>query len=281
MATAGLSKEWLNSSRCRDPNGPQFEGHVSVPPFPVTVEEYIKIRAERVAQSQESLKQDPSTPLAILVKVENLKISLPEVVKHDFEIRVYRPTSAWGTKLPVMLYLFTVGTGCRAIIARGCEIIIVSFAYRSSIEVPWQTVLSDAEYAMKWSAASAADFGGDTSLGFLIGGAESGAHLAATCAIRAKTKYPNIRLTGQVLIVPTLIAWPDPQIPKKWEQILSSHKEHANASILNKALYEALLAKLNVPSASKRDGENFPMWASLKDLPPAYLAMDECDPTRD
>ncbi|KAF2122778.1 hypothetical protein BDV96DRAFT_561361 [Lophiotrema nucula] len=30
-----------------------------------------------------------------------------------------------------------------------------------------------------------------------------------------------------------------------------------------------------------RKGHNFPVWADLRGLPPAYLPMDECDPIRD
>ena len=171
--------------------------------------------------------------------------------------------------------------GCRAIIARGCRVIIVSFSYRPITEAPWHTVFSDAEYAMKWLSSNAADFGGNTSQDFIIGGAESGAHLAALCAIRARNKYPNVHLTGLVLIVPTLIAWPDPQIPANWGSRLQSHAEQADAPILNEALYEKFIQKLNIPDEAKCDGEDFPVWASLTELPPVYLAMDECDPTRD
>lgn len=230
-------------------------------------------------------------PLVDAVQVENLKTTLPEVVGHSFPIRIYRPASEPDAKLPVMLYFHggywcggdanSEDLGCRAIIARGSRVVIVSFSYRSVAEVPWHTVFSDAEYALKWLASNAADFGGDTSLGFIIGGAEAGAHLAALCTVRARNRYPNIRLSGQVLIVPSLIAWPDPQIPEHWTRRLKSHTEHADAPVLNEALYEKLVQRLNVPEEAKRDGENFPMWASLACLPPAYLAMDECDPTRD
>ena len=42
-----------------------------------------------------------------------------------------------------------------------------------------------------------------------------------------------------------------------------------------------LVEALGVPDSEKRKGENFPVWADLKGLPPAYLPMDECDPIRD
>ena len=122
-----------------------------------------------------------------------------------------------GPALPIMLYFhggfWCAGDanaedfGCRAIIARETEIIIASFEYRLVPETPWQDVLLDAEHAMKWTAANAASLGGDVGKGFIVGGATSGSHLAAVCAIRARNRYPDIKLTGQLLIVPTTLAW--------------------------------------------------------------------------
>lgn len=74
--------------------------------------------------------------------------------------------------------------------------IIFSVSYRPVTEVPWYTVFADAEYAMKWLANNASDMGGDLSLGFLVGGVEAGAHLAAITAIRTQDKYPQIHLMG-------------------------------------------------------------------------------------
>ena len=180
--------------------------------------------------------------------------------------------------------------GCRAIIARGEDIIIVSFEYRLIPEVDWETVFSDAENAVKWMAANADRLGGDIKKGFLVGGAEAGAHLAAIAAIRTRDRQPDIKLTGQNLIVPTTIAWPDKNISKDWTGRLrshdwagrlESHEENAEAPLLSEKLYEMLVGALGIPDEEKRKGENFPMWANLKGLPPAYLPMDECDPIRD
>lgn len=174
--------------------------------------------------------------------------------------------------------------GNRAIIARGNDILIVSFVYRLVPDVKWHTVFSDAEYAMKWLAFNAGPLGGDISKGFLVSGAEAGAHLAAITAItaiRARNKYPNIRITGQNLIVPTTLAYPDPETRDSWRKQLTSHIENAEAPVLNEKMYEAFLSALGVPDNEKRKGENFPCWADLAGLPPAYIPTDECDPLRD
>lgn len=140
---------------------------------------------------------------------------------------------------------------------------------------------------MRWMARpeNAASVGADTSKGFLIGGAEAGAHLAAACAVRARRSGSDdvpVVLTGQVLIVPTLMTWPDPQIPPEWSSRLESHTEIAGAPVLNSQLFQMFMEALSVPDSEKRKGENFPMWErNMKGLPPAYIPMDECDPTRD
>lgn len=173
--------------------------------------------------------------------------------------------------------------GNRAIIARGTDIIIVSFEYRRVPDVKWDTILHDAEYAMKWLADSAVRLGADTRRGFLVGGAEAGAHLAAACAIRARNQYPDIRITGQVLIVPILAPWADESsLPEEWAGYLTSPRENAQAPVLDASLLKMFVEAFGVPEAEKEKGENFPLYEpSLRDLPPAYIPVDECDPLRD
>ena len=101
------------------------------------------------------------------------------------------------------------------------------------------------------------------------------AHLAAITAIRARDQYPDIKLTGQVLIVPTTILWPDDAILDDWKRRLSSHQEMADAPIVNEKLYEYYVKTLGIRMEEARKGENFPCWARLEGLPPVYLPMDE------
>ncbi len=181
--------------------------------MPASIAEFRKIKTQRELDAQEFLKQPAFALLNDKVAVENTEIELPEVSGYRFPVRIYRPARSVDGKLPVMIYFhggyWCSGTanaedlGCRAIIARGNDIIIVSFEYRLIPEVDWKTVFSDAEHAVKWMAANAERLGGDVSKGFLVGGAEAGAHLAAISAIRTRDRQPNIILTGQNLIVRT------------------------------------------------------------------------------
>lgn len=259
--------------------------------MPSSITRYRTLKHQRGLDAQVFLKHPGFAMLTERVHVENTETELPEVPGHKFPIRIYRPARKVEGKLPNQIYFhggyWCSGTanaedlGCRAIIARGNDITIVSFEYRLIPEVGWRTVFSDAENAVKWMAANADRLGGDVSRGFLVGGAEAGAHLATIAAVRTRDRQPNIKLTGQNLIVPTTLAWPDPDISEDWRNRLKSHEENAEAPVLNERLYEMLVEALGVPESEKRKGENFPVWANLKGLPPAYLPMDECDPIRD
>lgn len=212
--------------------------------------------------------------LAEGVAVHNTHIELSEAPGHKFPLRVYRPPGAGPKdKLPVMLYFhggYWVGgdansedLGCRAIIARGNDIVIASFSYRTVPDGTWDQVLGAAELAMRWMARSenAASVGADTIKGFLVGGAEAGAHLAAACAVRARRAGADgteVALTGQVLIVPTLMTWPDPQIPPEWVPRLKSHTKMADAPVLNSRLCEMFMEALGVPDSEKRKGGGLP-----------------------
>lgn len=194
--------------------------------------------------------------------------------------------------LPVLLYFHTgfwsTGNvdadelGCRAIIANGNNIIIISFEYRLAPENAWNVIFSDAEHAMIWTANNAQSYGGNLTKGFIIGGAVAGAHLAAISAVRARNRHSNINLTGQLLIVPTTIAWTDLEtMPKLFTDLVTSHTENSRAPLLTEEDFQRYLAILDIPKEEKRRGENFPVWANLQGLPPTYLAMDGPDPIRD
>lgn len=134
-------------------------------------------------------------------------VSFPSDSSIQYPIRIYTPTNLPSNSiLPVILYfhgdywvsggLNSKDLGCRAIIAHGNAVLLISFSYWLGPESDWRSIFSDAENALKWTAAHAADFGGDVSKGFIVSGATSGAQLAAICAIRARNRLRGVRLTG-------------------------------------------------------------------------------------
>ncbi|KAG6359983.1 hypothetical protein INS49_011038 [Diaporthe citri] len=180
MSPAKLGPEWESFAQA-EPNIPK----------PQSTQEYREYKEWRGKETQAHLASPTFAMLAERVAVDNRHIELPEAPGHKFPLRVYRPSRAKPQdKFPVMLYFhggYWVGgdansedLGCRAIIARGNDIVVASFSYRTMPGVAWDQVLRDAELAMRWIARpdNAASVGAATSKGFLIGGAEAGAHLA-------------------------------------------------------------------------------------------------------
>ncbi|MDE9440029.1 hypothetical protein EWS82_13200, partial [Staphylococcus xylosus] len=100
--------------------------------------------------------------------------------------------------------------------------------------------------------------------------------------MRARDRHPSIQLAGQCLIVPTVLVYSGPQsVPSEWAQKVVSHQENAEAPVFGEKDWQKYLSILNVPESEQKKGENFPVWADLKGLPPTYLAMDGPDPIRD
>lgn len=148
-------------------------------------------------------------------------ISFPSDPSIQYPIRIYTPTNLPSNSILLVILYFHGGywvsgdlssedLGCRAIIAHGNAILLTFFSYWLPPENDWRSIFSDAENALKWTTAHAADFGGDVSKGFIVSGVTSGAQLAATCAIRARNRLRGVRLTSQILIVPTVLSWSDP-----------------------------------------------------------------------
>lgn len=262
----------------------QFAEQAAFQLTPTTIDEYKVLKQQRGHRAQEFLKQPAFALLANKVSVQNTTISLPIDGSPQYNLRVYRPADALDSEdLPVLCFFhggYWLGgdinsedLGNRAIIARGNRIVSLSFEYRLIPEVDWTTQFLEAESFVRWTATNAAQFGGNIKKGFLVGGAEAGAHLAAITAIRL-CNAGNSPLTGQLLIVPVTLAWPETKLPEAWKGRLESHTEQRDAPLLPNALFEMLVANLGMFEEERRRGENFPAWEEhLEGLPPAYIAV--------
>ena len=115
----------------------QFKSKYGMPTFPKDVAQLREWMNQRGAHNQSLLKNPPFDMLTKNVDVTNTTIELPELPSHQFPVRIYRPKNFHGTSLPVMLYFHggfwcsgssnSKDFGCRAIIARGTAILILSF----------------------------------------------------------------------------------------------------------------------------------------------------------
>ncbi|KUJ07702.1 alpha/beta-hydrolase [Mollisia scopiformis] len=282
MVKSNLSREWQDFTATKPKIIDHEQGLTGI-------RDQINVQAlENISR----LKEPSFQALADHVEANDEHISLPEVDGHKFRVRIYKPKRASDDELPVMLYFHsgywstgnadTDELGCRAMIAHGNDLIVVSFEYRLIPEAPWNVMLSDAQYAVKWLYNKAKEYGGDVGKGFLVGGSVAGAHLAATSVIRARYSYPEINITGQCIIVPVVLSSVSlDQLPRTWKNLVTSHEENSNSPLLTEDQYQRYLLALNVPDDQSKKGENFPAWAEHQGLPSAYLAMDGPDPIRD
>jgi acetyl esterase len=122
-------------------------------------------------------------------------------------VRVYRPSPARG--LPVFVVFhgggWVIGSAeefdvIARQLANASNAIVVSVDYRLAPEHPYPAPLDDCWRALRWSAAHAAELGGDPGR-FAVGGDSAGGNLAAVCARRARDQG-GPALTLQVLVYP-------------------------------------------------------------------------------
>jgi acetyl esterase len=193
-------------------------------------------------------------------------------------IRAYRPGPEDG--LPVLVYLhgggWTFGSLdgvenlCRTISQQaGC--VVVSVDYRLAPENKFPIPLHDCYAAVQWTAAGAAQIGGDPSR-LAVGGDSAGANMTIAIALRARDEPAGPQIACQLLACPiTEYAVPRPSWTGNgnsptltsdnmiwlWEQYLRDESD--------------LRDPLAVPSVA----------GSLSGLPPAFILTAEHDPLRD
>jgi len=133
-----------------------------------------------------------------------------EVVDRDADgvpVRVYRP--APDGDLPVLVVFHGGGWVIGSVeefdviarqVANASGAIVVSVDYRLSPEHPYPAPFDDCWRALEWTAAHAAEIGGDPSR-IAVGGDSAGGNLAAVCALRARDRGgPALAL--QMLVYP-------------------------------------------------------------------------------
>ena len=116
----------------------------------------------------------------------------------EIPIRIYRPKLDATRELPVILY--THGGGfvsgdldthdplCR-LLANHVPAITVAVDYRLAPEHPYPAAAADCFAVLRWLAANASSFGGDTRR-LAIAGDSAGGNLAAATALMARQRTP-------------------------------------------------------------------------------------------
>ncbi len=191
--------------------------------------------------------------------------------------RIYTP--AGPGPFPILVYFhlggWTVGDLdtadgiCRAI-CDAATCIVASVNYRHAPEHKFPTAVDDAYEATCWLAAHAGDFNGDATR-LAVGGASSGANLAAVVARRARDRAQP-RIVYQVLTVPVT----------NYAFDTKSYRDFGRGFGLDTEVGEWFWNNyLTTPG----DGENpdaSPLRAKdLRNLPPALVMTAEYDTLRD
>jgi len=160
---------------------------------------------------------------------------------------------------------------CRAL-CHGAKSVVVSVDYRLAPEHKFPAAVEDAWAATRWVAAHAADLRGDAAR-LVVAGDSAGANLSAAVALRARDEGgPELR--AQILIYGSCNY---PSVPTE------SAASFADGPILTSAAIDYFWAQyLADPGVDQEHPWASPARAeSHRDLPPAFVATAELDPTRD
>lgn len=228
------------------------------------------------------------------VIVTNLQIKQEN---HSIPCRTYVPKvkpeldEKTDEKFPLLYWLFGGGWALGTLedndamlrdLAITQRITCVAIAYRLAPENPFPAPIDDAYAGLKWAVANADSISVDISKGVLVSGLSAGGNMAAVIAHRSlKDKELRGKITGQLLIVPVLIAYT--AYPEKWKSQLLSMEQNKDAIILSKKTMNLFFdAYIGGKPENAFNPDFSPLLSpSFEDLPPAYIQIAGGDPLRD
>lgn len=159
---------------------------------------------------------------------------------------------------------------CRAICA-GAGGVVVSVDYRLAPEHPFPAAPDDCYAALCWAVEHAAEIGADASRLAVVGDS-AGGNLSAAMTLRARDR-------GGPAIAAQFLMYPAPDFPDVTQ---GSYKALADAPMLTAEDIIFYWEQYLPDAAARNDQEACPIRAdSLRDLPPAFVGIAECDPSRD
>ncbi len=191
-------------------------------------------------------------------------------------VRVYRPAA--DGPLPVVLFVhgggFVVGSvrthdGLARRIAVDAEAVVVSVNYRLAPEDPFPAAVEDCWTALQWTAAHAAELGGDPDR-VAVAGDSAGGNLAAVLTHLARD-------AGAPALVFQLLLYPVTSGHHDWPSII----ENAEAPVLTKWAIEFFASQYTGDGAEVSVRSAPATAESFGGLPPALVVTAAHDPLRD
>jgi acetyl esterase len=193
-------------------------------------------------------------------------------------VRVYVPRGE--APFPLLVYYHGGGyvsgdlnisdTMCRALCA-GVPAVVMSVDYRLAPEHPFPAANDDCYAALCWAAEHATDLGGDASR-LVVAGDSAGANLSAAMTLRARDR-------GGPAIAAQFLMYPSPEYPDITQ---GSFQELTDAPMLSRDDALFYWQQYLRDEVSRTDPDACPMHAkTLAGLPPAFVSIAECDPSKD
>lgn len=191
----------------------------------------------------------------------------------DLTLRVFVPDSVRGVYLHIhgggwVLGAADEGDAARLREADANQVAVVSVEYRLAPEHPYPAGPDDCEAAALWLVENAqAEFGTDR---LIIGGESAGAHLSAVTLLRLRDRHGLTPFHGANLVYGAYDLAMTPSCANWGERNL----------VLSTPIVEWFLDHF-IPSEHRRDPDASPLFADLRDMPPALFSVGTLDPILD
>jgi len=192
-------------------------------------------------------------------------------------LRIFKPDTIRAVVLQIHGGGWSLGTAASDDIsndnlARSCKVAVVSVDYRLAPEHPFPACINDCKAAAKWLVNNATkEFGTDK---LFISGASAGGHLSAVTTLYIRDSLHAIdKVRGVNLIYGCYDLSRTPSCRMATDSTLLLNKKYVNET------YELVFHGWN--KEQLRNPQYSPLYADLKNLPPALFTIGTADPLID